>query len=71
MAKKSKVERILMEHNKNLLELNRSFISAIGRPRPATENIAKNVTVKKKRLSKAQREALARGRKILASKRGK
>lgn len=69
MSQKNKIEKIYKKHYEDLLDLNKSFIMAIARPRPISAEIQNTGLKMRKKLTKKQLNALARGRKILASKR--
>lgn len=65
----SKVENILKAHYKDMLGLNKDFISAIARPKPIGFEKPLDRAKMKSKPTKKQLKALARGRKILASNR--
>ena len=71
MTQKNKTEKLLREHYRDLLELNKSFINALGRPRAQSEMIEPMMPARRRRLTKKQLNALAKGRKILSAKRSK
>lgn len=66
---KRKVEIIMERHYRDMLDLNRRFIQTMGRPRLQPADIQNLSPVAKKKLTKKQLTALARGRKILSLKR--
>jgi len=71
MGKRNKVERVLKDHYRDLLELNQSFIQAIARPQFRTTEMLNSMPKTRKKLTKKQLKALEQGRKKLASKRSK
>lgn len=67
--RKNKTEALLKAHYADLLDLNRRFIASMNRPRVQLAETLRNTPEVKKKLTKKQLDALARGRKTLASKR--
>jgi hypothetical protein len=71
MAKKKKPS-ISERHYRDMLHLNQAFIDAISRPRSIQPEISEFRTSRRKRpITEKQRRALAKGRRVLASKRKK
>lgn len=69
MGKKSRIELITEKHYKDMLDLNRRFISGMSRPSFPMQNLVPNPAKSKKKLSKKQLKALSDGRRVLALKR--
>lgn len=71
MARKNRVEQLLDRHYHDMLSLNRDFIQTLNRPRGVLPNTQSLDVPRRHKLTKKQLDALARGRKKLASNRAK
>jgi hypothetical protein len=71
LSKGNKIINLLKKQNRDLLELNKSFIGTMQRPGYVQSNPLNNGTKTKRKLSAKQRAALAAGRKKLQQLRDK